>query len=262
MIVAAAQFCPTFKNVDANIASIITAISTTQADVIVFPELSTSGYFFLSTEEALPFSDEVGGERIARIIDSAKHARKVVVCGFCERDGNTLYNSALVCGHDIATTVYRKTHLFYREADVFTPGNTGFFVVDIPHLDCKLGTMICYDWRFPEAARTLALKGADLIACPSNLITHIWRMAMPVRALENKVYLAVANRAGIETNNNETVSFNGESVIYGYNGSVLASAHASTDAIIAAEIVPSETRNKQFNAVNDLFKDRRPDYYD
>jgi predicted amidohydrolase len=157
--------------------------------------------------------------------------------------------------------VYRKTHLFYKETLGFTPGDSGFFTIYIEHLDCTIGTMICYDWRFPESARALALQGADLIVCPSNLVTHIWRMAMPVRAFENKVYLAVANRTGAEHNAGEDVSFNGQTAIYGYNGNVLSDASAEGDAIVIAEIQPEQTRDKAFNSINDIFKDRREDMY-
>jgi predicted amidohydrolase len=121
--------------------------------------------------------------------------------------------------------------------------------------------MICYDWRFPESARTLALKGADVIVCPSNLVTHVWRMAMPVRAFENKVYLAVANRTGAEHNAGEDVSFNGQTAIYSYTGTVLVDASATDDAVVIAEIDPSETRSKSFNSINDIMKDRREEWY-
>lgn len=262
MRIAVIQFQPQFKELTANLARIEAEIATTVADVIVFPELATSGYFFLSTEEATPFALTADSPEITGLVRIAAQHHRIVICGFAERDGSTLYNSAVIGGHGISTSIYRKTHLFYREVDVFAPGNTGFVVVDIPHLDCRLGTMICYDWRFPESARTLALKGADLIACPSNLVTNIWRMAMPVRALENKVYLAVANRTGDETNGDESVHFNGDSVIYGYNGSPLASADRTNDATLTAEIEPAQTRNKSFNAVNDIFADRRTEFYE
>jgi len=261
MRIATVQFCPVLRNVEANLTKIIDDIHAIDADVIVFPELATSGYLFLSTEEALPYSLTIGGDGIARVVEAATSAGKVVITGFCERDGDVLYNSALICGNGIEPQVYRKTHLFYKEAEVFAPGNTGFNVFELPHLDCTLGIMICYDWRFPESSRTLALKGADVIVAPSNLITHIWKMAMPVRALENKVYLAVANRTGSETNLDESVIFNGCSTIYAYNGSVLAEADATSDAIVIATIDPVETRSKQFNSVNELFRDRRPDLY-
>lgn len=262
MRIAVVQFKPAFKDLVTNLARIEAEIATTNADVIVFPELATSGYFFLSTEEAAPFALTADSPEIAGLIRIAAQHHRIIVCGFAERDGSTLYNSAVIGGHGISTSVYRKTHLFYREVDVFAPGNTGFFVIDIPQLDCRLGTMICYDWRFPESARTLALKGADLIVCPSNLVTNVWRMAMPVRALENKVYLAVANRTGEETNGDESVRFNGDSVIYGYNGTALTSADQTSDATLTAEIDPAQTRNKSFNAVNDIFADRRPEHYE
>jgi predicted amidohydrolase len=251
-----------FGNLDANTERIVTDIEQIDADVIVFPELATSGYFHLGHDEVTRIAEPLGGPTTQRIIDTATRTGKVVVCGFAERDGEKMYNAALIAGKGIAQPrVYRKTHLFYKETLGFTPGNSGFFTVYIEHLDCTIGTMICYDWRFPESARALALQGADLIVCPSNLVTHIWRMAMPVRAFENKVYLAVANRTGAEHNAGEDVAFNGQSAIYGYNGSVLADAPAEGDAIVIAELHPEQTRDKAFNSINDIFKDRREDMY-
>ncbi len=261
MRIAAVQFQPVFREVESNVAFIEAKIAEVDADVIIFPELATSGYFFLSPKELDPFAEDRNGPNITRIITAARNAKKVVVCGFPERDGSAYYNSAVIGGHGIATQIYRKTHLFYRENQVFAPGDTGFFVVPIPHLDCNLGTMICYDWRFPESARTLALQGADVIACPSNLITDIWPKVMPVRAIENKVYLAVANRTGSEENGGETVSFNGNSTLYSYNGSTLESANTGVGESIVAEIEPAKTRNKSFKHVNDIFADRRPEMY-
>lgn len=289
MKLGVAQFTPVFKDVDANVRRIEQLIRTTEVDILVLPELATSGYFFHSTEEARPYTLAADSAHMQLIVKAAQETGRVVVCGFAEssvktledstnafsRGSHVLYNSALIAGPDIVTTVYRKTHLFYKENLVFEPGDTGFNVVHLRHLDCNLGTMICYDWRFPEAARTLALKGADVIACPSNLITHIWRKAMPVRALENKVYLAVANRAGTETNNNESVTFNGDSVIYSYNSEVLAASNPTitsadeidvasnsiNDCILIAEVDPAATRTKTINSFNDILADRRPELY-
>jgi predicted amidohydrolase len=262
MRVACVQFAPVFGNLDANTESIVNHIDQIDSDVIVFPELATSGYFHLGHDEVTRIAEPLGGPTTQRIIDTATRTGKVVVCGFAERDGEMMYNAALIAGKGIAQPrVYRKTHLFYKETLGFTPGNSGFFTVYIEHLDCTIGTMICYDWRFPESARALALQGADLIVCPSNLVTHVWRMAMPVRAFENKVYLAVANRTGAEHNAGEDVSFNGQTTIYGYNGNVLSDASAEGDAIVIAELHPEQTRDKAFNSINDIFKDRREDMY-
>lgn len=261
MLIATIQFAPEFAKVDVNVAFIERTIAATDADVIVFPELATCGYLFLSREEVSAVALNMLDPAMQRISDTAVKNNRVVICGFAESDGTGLFNSALIAGPGIKPHAYRKTHLFYKETQCFDEGNTGFSVVNIEHLDCKLGVMICYDWRFPESARTLALKGADVIACPSNLVTHLWRMTMPVRALENKVYLAVANRYGLEQNGQEIVSFNGQSAIYDYEGKILQSAEAHGQSILIAEIDPQKTRDKMFNSINDIFRDRRPERY-
>src|SRR5207302_2114470 len=116
-----------------------------------------------------------------------------IVTGFLESDNGALYNSAIAIDcHGKFAGHYRKMHLFYYEKKVFATGNLGFPVFDIEVRNgkkVKLGMMICYDWRFPEAARTLALKGVEVIAIPSNIvtITGMLRETLRVRAFENKV---------------------------------------------------------------------------
>jgi predicted amidohydrolase len=261
MRIACIQFAPVFGDLDANTQTITRAIRSAEADVVVVPELATSGYFFSSREQARSAAEPVHGDHITSIIQAAHDAGSVTVCGFAEADGTQVFNSAVIAGPEIKTQVYRKTHLFYKERYCFDEGNTGFFCTPLPHLDCMLGTMICYDWRFPESARSLALQGADLVVCPSNLVTHLWRMAMPVRALENKVFLAVANRIGAEHNANEEVAFNGLSAIYGTNGETLAETGPTETSIITADIDPAAARIKSFNSINDIFADRRPETY-
>ena len=107
----------------------------------------------------------------------------------------------------------------------------------------------------------LTLLGADLIVCPSNLVTDAWQLVMPARAIENKVYLAVANRAGTENRSGEELLFKGSSAIYGYNGQELQKAGPQGDEILEAEIFPAKTRDKSFNAINDVLKDRQPRHY-
>ena len=121
--------------------------------------------------------------------------------------------------------------------------------------------MICYDWRFPEVSRILALKGADLIVCPSDLVTDLWRVAMPGRAVENKVYVAVANRTGTEERDGEKLVFTGRSAVYGFSGEELASAGPEDETVVTARIIPADTRDKSFNPFNDIFGDRLPAQY-
>jgi predicted amidohydrolase len=279
MKLSIAQFTPDYGNKSENFRRIRAHSEHMDADVLVFPELCTTGYFFQRKEESRLYAETLAGETVEFFRGIARMHDAMVIAGFVESgtDGDahgggsgSVYNSALIVSPNAPVQVYRKTHLFYKERFAFDEGNTGFFVVPHHRVDANIGTMICYDWRFPEAARALGLKGADVIVCPSNLVTNVWHLAMPARALENKVYVAVPNRAGKETrqlegssdNQTETVRFTGKSVIYDFNGTVIAQAGAEDDEILSVEIDPTATRNKSFNALNDIFTDRRPAVYE
>jgi predicted amidohydrolase len=260
------QFTPFFGNKQHNLDRIAQLLSVNEADIIVLPELCTTGYSFLTKQEALDAAEDAGGESLSFFKNLAVELNAMIIAGFAEKEGDKVYNSALAASPDGSLRVYRKTHLFFRETLCFEPGNSGFFIVDHPFIDCRVGMMVCNDWRYPESARTLALMGADVIVCPSNLVSTVWGIGMPARALENKVYVAVANRCGTETRtlddgSEQSLTFNGGSVVYDFNGSPLAQSGIDEDRVLTVEITPTLTRNKSFNAYNDLFKDRRPDQY-
>ncbi|MBE2190295.1 MAG: hypothetical protein KGZ71_00760 [Desulfobulbaceae bacterium] len=262
MFISVVQFEPKFGEIEANYSKILNTISDDKSDIIVFPELCLTGYDFVSRDEAKKFASEVNDLIFIELKNIAIVKKKIIVIGFPEISDDKLYNSAaILLPNPQLNNVYRKTHLFFRERFIFDEGDKGFFVIESIEPEIKIGTMICYDWRFPEASRTLALNGADLIVCPSNLVTNVWHIATPARALENKVYLAVANRIGIENRNGQELLFNGSSQIYSYNGSVLAKALSDSVEVISAEIDPIKTRNKSFNEFNDIFADRRSQYY-
>jgi len=260
------QFTPEFGNPTHNLQQIAGLLERIETDIIILPELCTTGYSFLSGDEALGAAEGPDGQGVVFFKQLAEDHKAMVIAGFAERSGDKAYNSALVTlpGGDLK--VYRKTHLFYREKQCFEEGDSGFFVVQHPFKDCKVGVMICNDWRYPEAARSLALLGADVIACPSNLISDVWRIGMPARALENKVYVAVANRCGTETRQLEdgttqSLTFTGGSVLYNYTGEPIEQASKTEQSVITLQIDPLLTRDKSFNAFNDLLKDRRPGFY-
>lgn len=262
MKVAVVQFKPVFRDKERNIEKIHDYLNTITADIVIFPELSTCGYYFLDKQEVAEVADEYNSPLITDIQEVASNKNQIIIVGFAEKAVEKFYNSAAILLPDSTKSkIYRKTHLFFKEHFCFEPGDTGFFIVEDIIKDIKIGTMICYDWRFPEAARTLALLGADLIVCPSNLITSVWQGVMPARAVENKVYLAIANRVGREARDEDELFFNGESVIYGYNGERLAKAGVEDEKVIYAEINPVLTRKKSFNEFNDVFMDRRPEMY-
>jgi predicted amidohydrolase len=260
------QFTPEFDNPTDNLQRIAGLLQGIASDIIVLPELCTTGYSFLSKEEAFAASEGPDGQGTAFFKQLANEYKAMVVAGFAEKSGDNAYNSALIALPGGETKVYRKTHLFFREKQCFEEGDSGFFVMQHPLKDCKVGVMICNDWRYPEAARSLALLGADVIACPSNLVTDVWRIGMPARALENKVFVAVANRCGTETRqledaSTQSLTFTGGSVLYNYNGEVIEQAGRTGQRVITLQIDPLLTRDKSFNAFNDLLKDRRPGFY-
>lgn len=258
--ISISQFNPKHSDLEANFMKIISDISVSLSDIIIFPELCLSGYYFDDAKELEKVALKLSDLRLLELNNIAATKNIIVILGFAEKTEEGIYNSCAILG-DGEPIIYRKTHLFYKERLCFLEGNTGFVNHYIPRLDINIGLMICYDWRFPESARMLAINGADLIVCPSNLVTGIWRKVMPARAIENKVYVAVANRIGEENFGDEKLIFNGFSAIYDYIGNEIAVAEENNTDIITAEINPKATRDKSFNAINDIIKDRRTSYY-
>ncbi len=261
--VSALQFAPRRADVAWNLARIASLADGIRTDLLVIPELASTGYFFVDPEELAPLAEVAGqGEFCRWMLEDAARGGRVVIGGFAERDERgRLFNSAFIALPDGSWSVYRKTHLFYKERTVFAEGDTGFFVVEWEGI--RYGTMICYDWRFPESSRTLALRGADVLAHPSNLVAAkaLWGPTMGTRALENKVIAVTANRSGSESHGGETLTFSGESQITAMNGKVLAVAGVESEEVITAEVEPFRTRDKSFNLYNDILADRRPAFY-
>ncbi|MGC9332990.1 MAG: nitrilase-related carbon-nitrogen hydrolase, partial [Anaerolineae bacterium] len=123
---------------------------------------------------------------------------------------------------------------------------------------CRLGMLVCFDWIFPEAWRVLALKGADVICHPSNLVLPgLAQRAVPIHALTNRVYVVTANRVGTE----DDLTFTGMSTIASPTGDVLAQASPADEAVSLVEVDLALARDKRITARNDLFADRRPEAY-
>ncbi len=260
------QFTPALFEINNNLRQIAALLQGVKTDIIVLPELCTTGYSFITKAEVLDAAEHPNGESAMFFSSLAEKHRAMVIAGFAEKSGGCVYNSALVATPNGRIKVYRKTHLFFREKVCFDQSDSGFFIVEHPLHDCKVGVMICNDWRYPEAARTLALMGADVIACPCNLVSNVWGIGMAARALENKVFVAVANRCGteirqLEDGSEQRLTFTGGSVLYNYNGEPFEKAEADGDGVFTCQIDPIQTRDKFFNAFNDLLNDRRPDFY-
>jgi 5-aminopentanamidase len=255
------QFSPRFGEVSYNLDRIVETLDQADADLMVLPELCTSGYQFVSQEEVMTLSESVpNGTTTQRLIDLAKRRRMTIVAGLPERAGPAYYNSAVVVGPTGFIGCYRKTHLFFEETLLFTPGDTGFQVWDIG--SAKIGVMICFDWYYPEAARTLVLKGAEIICHPSNLILPNCPDSMPVRCLENRVFAITCNRTGDEARGGkDQLTFIGNSEIVTPKGAILHRAPRDQEELYMVEIDPADARNKALTCYNDLLRDRRESLY-
>ncbi len=254
------QFSPEFGAPDANRERIASVLADTEADLVVFPELATSGYLFTSKEELAEAAEPIPGPTTGLLQRVAEEREVFAVVGLPERDGERFYNSAVLVGPGGVLTRYRKAHLFFEEKLYFQPGNTPFPLCEVRGV--TIGLLICYDHMFPEAARTLALQGAQVIAHPSNLVMPgRGQLTTRVRAMENRVFWVLANRWGVEERGAKKLRYTGESHVVSPEGAVLAKAPAEGDALEVVEIDPAQTLDKRVTKLNDLFEDRRPDLY-
>lgn len=252
------QFSPSLGDAESTIRKIDELIPRAAgADIIVLPELCNSGYNFESYEHARQTSEELKGSIFIQYLETICTQNKLfIVSGFNERDGDNLYSSAVLVGPEGYIGKYRKMHLFMNEWDYFVPGDLGLPVFDIKI--CKLGILICFDWVFPEVWRILALKGADVICHPSNLVLPGFaQQAIPVHALTNRVYVITANRIGTEGN----LTFTGLSTIADPRGKVLFQASQAEEEVGLAEMDLELSRDKMMTPRNHLFRDRRPEEY-
>ncbi len=256
------QTNPKFGAVKDNLAHVEALISGDQADLWVLPELFATGYQFRSKEEAAGLSEPIPEGVTSRFLADLTARRNChIVAGLAEKGKEgSLYNAAILVGPDGIVSRYRKVHLFYKEKLWFSSGNEMFPVVDIG--TAKVGMMICFDHLFPEAARTLGLSGAEVIAHPANLvIPEYGQLMMRVRAIENGVFTVTANRIGIEKRDGETLRFTGESQIVSPSGKVLVKGANDREEVRIVEINPRKACDKSLNPYNDRFADRRPELY-
>ncbi|KPL14336.1 hypothetical protein AMJ74_03575 [candidate division WOR_3 bacterium SM1_77] len=252
------QFNPSFGNKQENYKTVEHLLQSVEANVLVIPELFNTGYAFLNKEELAGLAEPVDGETSEFMHSLAKKKECALAYGFAEKAGDVYYNSmAFVTPSGIIAT-YRKSHLFFEEKFLFRPGDTGFQVNQ--HEGVKFGLLICWDWIYPEAMRNLALKGAQIILHAANLVTPYCPDAMVTRAIENRVYIVTADRAGDERRGDKNFHFIGMSQVVAPNGDILVRMGEETGAK-AVEIDPEFALNKKMNIHNDLFLDRRDDLY-
>jgi predicted amidohydrolase len=261
MKVGFVQNNPRFGEVESNLTRIEELLNGQSADLLVLPELCATGYQFTSQKEAKALAEPIADGPSTRAIQKmAQTMNGTIIAGVAELDGEAVYNSAVVIGPNGVQGHYRKVHLFDSELDIFQPGNERLPVFDIG--PAKVGIMICFDWRFPESARALALQGADIIAHPSNLVLTHCPQAMITRCLENRVFAITADRVGLEERvADQPLKFMGQSQVVDPNGEILYRASIDEEEMQIVEIDITSARNKRINPRNDIFLDRREDLY-
>lgn len=248
------QNAPKFLKAKENLAAALALMDKLDADLWVLPELFASGYNFKTKKEAARCAETADGPMVNVLKAWTTANGTAVVAGFPERAGQRLYNSAVLV-NGTKSRVYRKTHLFGNEKRFFASGNSGFWVEKVRGV--SVGVMICFDWFFPESCRTLALKGAQLVAHSANLVLPWGPEGMKIRSLENRIFSATANRIGVERG----LRYIGQSQIVAPNGALLARLGESDERACVVDIDPWTAKDKKVHPANDLFKDRRPRAY-
>lgn len=251
------QFNPSLGDKKKNISTLEDLIARGQeAHLLVIPELANTGYNFESRDQAFALAEQTGkSEFIDFLSVQAEKYNLFMVAGMTELDKDKLYNTAVLIGPNGYIGKYRKIHLFWNEFDIFEKGDLGLPVFDIGI--ARLGLLICFDWVFPEAWRILALKGADVICHPSNLVLPYAQQAVPAHSLMNRTFNITANRYG----NERGITFSGRSILSGPTGKTLLKGSPDNDEVMLTELDLTQARDKQITPRNHLFDDRRPDCY-
>ena len=265
MRVAVAQLEPKLGEKERNLEAILARLdeaAAAGAELLVLPECAIPGYMWDSAEEALPFAEEIPGPSTGTLEEACRRLGTHAVCGLIERAGDVIHNAAVLVGPDGLVGTYRKTHLPFLGVDRFVVAGDELAVHETPL--GRIGIEICYDLRFPEATRTLALRGAELIAHPTNfpMAARVQTELITVaRAAENRVFLLTANRVGKE----RWAEFCGWSQIVDPYGRRLAEADGTEETLLVADVDVGQARDKDYVIPGDyelyLFGDRRPELY-
>ena len=272
------------KQVQDNIAhaeELVRKAAAEGAQIILLPELFERPYFCQERRyEYYQYAKPVmENEAVCRLRQVARELSVVLRVSFSERDRNLLFNSVAVLDADGSILgIYRKTHIpddhYYQEKFYFTPGDTGFRVFETRY--GTIGVGICWDQWFPETARFMAVKGAELLYYPTAIgsepilsvdsMPH-WRRVMQGHAAANLMPVIAANRIGTETvepcpengNQKSALRFYGSSFITDGTGAIAVSMDRDSEGVIASEFDLDELMEERLSW--GLFRDRRPEVY-
>jgi N-carbamoylputrescine amidase len=274
--VACTQMACTW-DIEANLnraESLVRRAAAEGAQIILLQELFETPYFCIDSQErhfklARPLE---GHPTIGRFQAVARELDVVLPISFFERAGQAHYNAVAIIDADGSIAGhYRKSHIpefpAYEEKYYFSPGDTGFLAVNTRF--GRIGVAICWDQWFPEAARAMVLKGAELLLYPTAIGSEIyqpeldsmdhWQTVMRGHAAANVVPVIASNRIGLEKSGTVELEFYGSSFITNHTGGIVESADRSSEAVLIATLDLEESR--QYRQSWGVFRDRRPDLY-
>ncbi|HWQ97960.1 MAG TPA: N-carbamoylputrescine amidase [Clostridia bacterium] len=281
--VAAVQMKMTAQPVEniAHAEALVREAAEQGAQIVLLPELFERPYFcqerrYDYQDYAQPVSENPAVERM---MVAARELSVVIPVSFYERDGNSQYNSvAMIDADGTLLGVYRKTHIpddhYYQEKFYFTPGNTGFRVFETRY--GRVGVGICWDQWFPEAARAMALLGADILLYPTAIgsepilltdsMPH-WRRTMQGHSAANVIPVVAANRVGEERvmpcaengGQKSALVFYGSSFLTDETGEIIAGADRESECVLTSRYDFEKLRQERRNW--NVFRDRRPETY-
>jgi N-carbamoylputrescine amidase len=245
------------------------------AKIICLPELFNTIYFcYDQVQENFQLAEPIPGPTTEEMATLAREVRAVLICPIFEKAmKGEYYNSAAVLGpNGELLGKYRKNHLPLlsrldpkertgNEKFYFRPGNLGFPVFSTP-FGVTIGILICYDRHFPEAARILALKGADILfvptATPSGFTRYVWEIELKAHATDNIYYICGVNKVGRDEGGSEKVWY-GTSLIINPQGEILAQGSDRNEEVVIADI--DLTLIEKIRTSWNFFRDRRPEIY-
>jgi predicted amidohydrolase len=265
--VAVAQLALRLADTEGNLARCLAALDEAAAQgakLVVLPECALTGYVFDDVEAARAAALDVPGPQTDAVAERCRALDLHAVVGALARDGQRVRNTAVLVGPSGLLGEYRKSHLPYLGVDRFVTAGDGPYAVHETPVG-RLGVQICFDLRFPELTRSLALDGAEIVCHPTNWPVEVRDLPdflTRARAAENRVFLLTANRMDAENG----ATFCGKSQIVDPLGRQLAIAGEDEEVVLVAEIELEEARQKTMVATPGSYEmpiwaQRRPELY-
>ena len=248
------QFNPLFGDKKANLKKIKELVGESKADLIILPEMCTTGYMVNDRNELVELAESLSGATVNTVAQIARENNLCIIFGMPEIIGNKVFSTAVAVGPKGVLAKHQKSHLFLKEKLWFDQGETLPAVFEWQGV--RIGLGVCYDYMFPEFWRVLTMQGADIFCNTANFVFDYGFTMMRARSIENGVFSVTVNRVGTEREQ----TFRGGSEIVDNKGNIVAKAGIE-ECIKVLDLDLTQSRNKKWNEYNDLLKDRRIDLY-